>query len=198
MRLIDSTHRFNTQALAVIELDGLARGARLVDDLLKAAHVHVLASEVYSGPRHIVVFSGDVEALNQAYEAGLAAGAARVVDVMLLPQPHNDLLMALAGGFASPAHPDDAILLVETETIASALRGVDAALKAVPVLLSTWRLGRGIGGRGLFALRGEHANLEAAETVVLEAAGAGLRETQLIPRPDPLGLWARPFGGDQP
>ena len=29
MRLIDSTHRFNTQALAVIELDGLARGARL-------------------------------------------------------------------------------------------------------------------------------------------------------------------------
>ena len=104
---------------------------------------------------------------------------------------------ALAGSFDRPVHGDDAILLVESETIAATLRGIDAALKAVPVVLSTWRLGRGIAGRGLFALRGEHANLEAAESVLLEAAGAGLRETQLIPRPDPLGLWSRPFGGDQ-
>ena len=197
MRLIASNAPPIAEALAVIELDGLARGARLVDDLLKAAQVRVLASEVYSGPRHIIVFDGEIEALNRAYEVGLAAGETSVIDAMLLPQAHAGLVKALAGSFDRPVHGDDAILLVETETIAATLRGIDAALKAVPVVLSTWRLGRGIAGRGLFALRGEHANLEAAESVLLEAAGAGLRETQLIPRPDPLGLWSRPFGGDQ-
>ena len=38
---------------------------------------------------------------------------------------------------------DAAILLVETETLSSTFRSVDAALKAVPVALSSWRLGRG-------------------------------------------------------
>jgi microcompartment protein CcmL/EutN len=198
VRLIHSNAHPIADAIAVIELDGLARGARLVDDLLKAAQVRMLASEVYSGPRFILLFDGEVEALNQAYQAGLVAGGNRVVDAMLLAQAHSALSDALAGCFAHPEHADDAILLVETETVAATLRSADAALKAVPVVLSSWRLGRGLGGRGLFALRGEHANLEAAQSVVLEAAGAGLRETQLIPRPDPLGLWARPFGGDQP
>ena len=89
---------------------------------------------------------------------------------------------------------DDAILLVETETVAATFRSVDVALKAVPVALTNWKLGRGIAGRGVFALRGEHANLEAAEEVVVEAAGGGLLECQLIPRPDPLGRWSQPFG----
>jgi microcompartment protein CcmL/EutN len=92
------------------------------------------------------------------------------------------------------AHTDDAILMVETETLVSTFRSVDAALKAVPVDLTSWRLGRGMAGRGVFALRGEHANLEAAEEAVVEAAGVGLRECQLIPRPDPLGFWSEPFG----
>ncbi len=89
---------------------------------------------------------------------------------------------------------DDAILLVETATLASTFRSVDAAIKAVPVALANWRLGRGIAGRGVFALRGEHANLEAAQEVIDESAGGGLLDCQLIPRPDPLGVWAQPFG----
>ena len=181
-------------ALAAIELDGLVRGARLVDDLLKSAQVRVVSSEVYSGPRQMVVLDGEVEALNRAFEVALAVGGERVIDAMLLAHAHPGLLAALGGQMMkSPGH-DDAILMVETETLASTFRAVDASLKAVPVFLTSWRLGRGMAGRGVFALRGEHANLEAAEEVVVEAAGAGLRECQLIPRPDPLGFWSDPFG----
>ena len=110
------------------------------------------------------------------------------------PHAHASLKAALRGQMMINFDVDDAILLVETETLAATFRSVDAALKAVPVALANWRLGRGIAGRGVFALRGEHANLEAAEEVIVDAAGGGLLECQLIPRPDPLGLWAQPFG----
>ena len=181
-------------ALAAIELDGLVRGARLVDDLLKSAQVRVVSSEVYSGPRQMIILDGEVEALNRAYEVALVVGGDRVVDAMLLPHAHSGLVAALGGSMMKAAHTDDAILMVETETLVSTFRSVDAALKAVPVDLTSWRLGRGMAGRGVFALRGEHANLEAAEEAVVEAAGVGLRECQLIPRPDPLGFWSEPFG----
>ena len=194
MRLISAAHAPITDGIAMIELDGLVRGARIVDDLLKAASVRIIASEVYSGPRHAVLFDGPLEDLGLAYDAGLAAGGDRVVDSVLLPAAQPSLVRALAGSFEAPEQDDAAILLVEFETIASTLRAVDAALKVAPLNLSAWRLGQGIAGRALFALRGEHANLEAARDEIEVVAGAALMEQQLIPRPDPLGLWARPFG----
>ena len=194
MSWLDDRYYPLADALAAVELDGLARGARLVDDILKAAAVRVVLSEVYSGPRHLILIDGDVEALSRAYEVALSVGADRVLDAMMLPHAHASLKAALRGQMMINFDVDDAILLVETETLAATFRSVDAALKAVPVALANWRLGRGIAGRGVFALRGEHANLEAAEEVIVDAAGGGLLECQLIPRPDPSGLWAQPFG----
>ena len=194
MSWLDDRYYPLADALAAVELDGLARGARLVDDILKAAQVRVIMSEVYSGPRHMVLIDGEIEALSRAFDVALLVGGDRMVDAMILPQAHPLLKAALRGQMMTEFGREDAILLVETETLASTFRSVDVALKAVPVGLTNWRLGRGIAGRGVFALRGEHANLEAAEEVIVEAAGGGLLECQLIPRPDPLGLWAQPFG----
>ena len=194
MSWLDDRYYPLADALAAVELDGLARGARIVDDILKAAQVRVIMSEVYSGPRHMVLFDGEIEALSRAFDVALVVGGDRMVDAMLLPHAHPSLKAALRGRMMTQFDTDDAILLVETETLAATFRSVDVALKAVPLGLTNWRLGRGIAGRGVFALRGEHANLEAAEEVIVEAAGGGLLECQLIPRPDPLGLWAQPFG----
>ena len=194
MPWIDHARYPLADALAAVELRGLARGARLVDDLLKAADVRVLASEVFSGARHLVLVDGGVESLGLAYDAALAVGGDRVVDAMILPHAHPALGAALGGTLMTRYDEDAAILLVETETLSSTFRSVDAALKAVPVALSSWRLGRGLGGRAVFALRGDHAHLEAAEEAVLDAAGGALLDVELIPRPDPAGLWEHPVG----
>ena len=194
MSWLDDRYYPLADAFAAVELDGLVRGARLVDDILKAAQVRVLSSEMYSGPRHLILIDGEIEALSRAFDMALAVGGDRVIDAMILPHAHASMKSALRGRMMTDIDVDDAILLVETETVAATFRSVDVALKTVPVALTNWKLGRGIAGRGVFALRGEHANLEAAEEVVVEAAGGGLLECQLIPRPDPLGLWSQPFG----
>ncbi len=194
MSWLDDRYYPLADALAAVELDGLARGARLVDDILKAAQVRVIMSKVYSGPRHMVLIDGEIEALYRAFDVALVVGGNRMVDAMILPHAHPGLKAALRGQMMTEFDNEDAILLVETATLASTFRSVDVALKAVPVGLTNWRLGQGIAGRGVFALRGEHANLEAAEEVIVEAAAGGLLECQLIPRPDPLGLWTQPFG----
>ena len=150
--------------------------------------------EPVSGLLSDSVIRGEIEALSRAFDVALVVGGDRMVDAMILPHAHSSLKAALRGRMMTQFDTDDAILLVETATLAATFRSVDVALKAVPVGLTNWRLGRGIAGRGVFALRGEHANLEAAEEVIVEAAGGGLLECQLIPRPDPLGLWTQPFG----
>jgi microcompartment protein CcmL/EutN len=195
MRLIRPEHAPVADAIALIELDGLARGVRLVDDLLKAASVRVLASVVYSGPRCAILFDGEVEALERAYAAGLSVAQGVAVDSVFLPFAHRELVAGLAA-IRGSAEADSAILLVETETLSATIRSIDAGLKAVPVALTDFRFGRGIAGRGVFALRGALADLEAAQESVALAAGGGLRETQLIARPDPAGFWAAPFSGE--
>ena len=109
MRLIHPQTLNVADALALIEVDGLVRGARLVDDLLKAAHVRILASEVYSGPRHLVLFDGEIEALSRSFEAGCAVGSDRLVDTVILPQAHPQLVAAL-GGAAVASLPEVVML----------------------------------------------------------------------------------------
>ena len=53
MSWLDDRYYPLADAFAAVELDGLVRGARLVDDIL-AAQVRVLSSEMYSGPRHLI------------------------------------------------------------------------------------------------------------------------------------------------
>ena len=95
MSWLDDRYYPLADAVAAVELDGLARGARLVDDVLKAAPVRILCSEVYSGPRHMVLIDGEVEALSSAYDVALIVGGDRMVDSMILPHSHLALKAAL-------------------------------------------------------------------------------------------------------
>ena len=74
MPWLDDRYYPLADAFAAVELNGLVRGARLVDDILKAAQVRVLASEMYSGPRHLILIDGEIEALSRAFDMALAVG----------------------------------------------------------------------------------------------------------------------------
>jgi microcompartment protein CcmL/EutN len=180
-------------ALAAVEFNGLVRGARVADAVLKAADVRVLASVSSSGPRHLLLFDGSVESVRLAFEQALVEGEGRVLDAVFLPFAHRSLVAGLAEVPLS-APRLDALLLVETATLSAALRALDAALKAVPIDLFAWRKGPGLAGRNLFALGGTQADLQAAEEVIDVHAGGGLLDQHLIANPDPSGPWAQPFG----
>jgi microcompartment protein CcmL/EutN len=81
---------------------------------------------------------------------------------------------------------EESLGFVETQTIASAIRSADAALKKADVFLTHLHLAKGIGGKGYYGISGSLHMVQAA----LEAAAAAIEPellvtTEIIQRPHP-------------
>ena len=137
-------------AVAVLELSSVARGYRVADALVKRATVTIRRAEPIEPGKYLLVFSGPVGEVEEAYDAGVAESAGTLLDRLFLPQVEPRVVLALSG--ALPGQDIDAIAAVECFTVASAIVGLDAALKAAEVRPVDLRLAQDLGGKGFFVL----------------------------------------------
>jgi microcompartment protein CcmL/EutN len=173
-------------ALACIELSSIARGVRICDEMAKKAPIRVIEAATICPGKYVVVIAGEVEDVEQSFAVGLEVGGPTVVDQLLLPQAHAQLVPAIEGTTA--VEQVDAVGVVETFAVASAILGADAACKRAAVVLIELRLARGIGGKAFFSLSGAQADVEAAVAAAEEAIGRAsgmLLRSEVIPRPHP-------------
>ena len=171
-------------ALALLELDSIARGYVVADAVVKRAPVTLSLAESVSPGKYLLLFSGGVAEVQEAFQEGLEVAGRTLLDKLLLPMAADGLVAALQGRF--PGTSGESIGIVETHTVAAALLCADTALKRADVVLEKLQLARGIGGKGVFVLAGELHMMEAA----LEGAAAAvephlLLTTELIQRPSP-------------
>jgi microcompartment protein CcmL/EutN len=173
-------------ALACIELSSIARGYRMCDEMAKRAEVRVLQAITVCPGKFIVVIGGEVEPVQQSYAKGLEIGGPAVVDQLILPNAHPQLIPAIEA--TAVIDEVKAVGVVETFAVASTILAADAACKRAAVRLIEVRLARGIGGKAFFTLTGDQADveaaIEAAEAILGEQSGLLLR-TEVIPRPHP-------------
>jgi microcompartment protein CcmL/EutN len=142
----------------------------------KRAPVALLECGPVSPGKYLVLFAGGVAEVEESAAAGAASAGDLLLDKLLLPQAHAQLLPAIragARGFAHPAGSDPAGI-VELVSVAGALRAADAACKAAAVRLQFLHLARGIGGKAWFVVRGDLHSVEAAVLAATQAAGEGL------------------------
>jgi len=172
-----------------LELDSLARSARCIDSLMKAASVRLLSTETFSQGRLLLLFDGGIEEVERAQDAALHIGGQRVIDHFIIQALDPGVVAGLAGDLSAGFGAREALLFLETSSLCSQIRGLDAAFKAVECHLVGLRLGRGIAGKAISLLAGAQADLEAASLDFQTAAGAGFVESQLIPRPDEGPRW---------
>ncbi|MBM3320469.1 MAG: BMC domain-containing protein [Candidatus Eisenbacteria bacterium] len=163
------------EAIALLELDSIAAGFRTADAVAKRARVELLESRPLDPGKYLVLFGGEIASVESAFERGVEAAGANLVDRVFLPAPHETLAPLLRG--ERPDVPIDAIGVVETSAVASAVRAADAAAKAAPVRLLRVHLARRIGGKGCVVLTGELSDVEAA---VAAASGEARREDRLV------------------
>ncbi len=171
-------------ALACIEGSSIARGVRMCDEMAKRAPIRVLEAATTCPGKYIVVIAGETEMVEQAYHRGLEVAGPAVVDRLLLPNAHPQLIPAIEA--TSRVDAVDAVGVVETFAVASAIVAADAACKRAGIELIELRLARGLGGKAFFTLTGELADVEAAVAAAEEAVESGLLlRTEVIPRPHP-------------
>ena len=166
-------------ALALIEIQSLARGVVAADAAVKKAQVELLACEAVSPGKYLLLFAGEVAEVEEAFAAAKLVAGDSLLDALILPNAEAQLLPAIRAGakgvqHVSQARAGESAGILELITVAAALRSADAACKAANVELQSLHLARGIGGKAWFILRGTLTDVEAAMLAGQEIAGSGL------------------------
>jgi microcompartment protein CcmL/EutN len=155
----------------VLELASIAVGIEAGDAMVKRAPVDVVRAGTIHPGRYIVLVAGSVADVEEAYAAGIAVGAACLVDAVLLPDAHPAVIDGLRG--ARRAGSGEALGVVETASVAAIVDAADAGLKGARVDLLELRLGDGIGGKGYLLFDGDVADVEAAVELALARVDDG-------------------------
>jgi len=181
---------FHGPAIALLELESIARGFVAADAMVKKAPVRLLMTEPVTPGKLLVLVDGEVADVEAAFFEGLEIAGPGLIDKLFLPCASPPLSLAIRG--ALPQVRIESLGVVETHSVASALLASDAALKAADVQLVRLHLARGIGGKGYFALTGSLDMIEAAVSAGAAAiAPEQLVGTEIIPAPhaDFTGGW---------
>jgi microcompartment protein CcmL/EutN len=104
------------------------------------------------------MFGGAVADVQQSLEAGIETAGASVVDSFLIQNAHPQLAAAIKGRVKVPQI--EAVGLIETKEVASAIYAGDAAVKAANVTLIEAR--NQPGAKGLVVLTGDVGAVRAA------------------------------------
>lgn len=167
-------------ALALLEFDSIALGIQAGDAMVKRAPVSRIQTGTVHPGRYLVLVVGDVASVEEAVKAGQDLTQNELHDLVFLPQVHPDVVAALAGEL--PGQAGDALGIVETATVPSAIQAADAGVKGAEVGLWQLRLADGLGGKGLVLFTGLVANVEAAVEIGRGRAAHHLIHATIIPQ----------------
>jgi microcompartment protein CcmL/EutN len=165
-----------TSALAVLEFADIPAGVWAVDGILKKAPIAFVRAGTITRGRYLVLFGGSTASTDESLREALANCGDAIIDHTFLPDIHPTLFDAVFGKKHRTA--GGSLLIIETETAASIVRSVEAALKGTPVELIEVRLSDlGLAGKGMALMSGTLHDINDAA----ELASAGVR-TSAPPR----------------
>lgn len=160
-------------ALALLEFNSIATGIAAGDAMVKRAPVSRIQTGTVQPGHYLVMVVGDVAPVEEAVDAGKEVGQIALRDHLFLPNVHPGVVAVLSGERETGA--TDALGIIETHTVASAILAADAGVKGAEVTLLQLRLADGLGGKGLLLFNGLVADVETAVDI-----GANIAQQQLL------------------
>ena len=157
-------------AIAAIEFSSIADGIYCTDALLKKAPIATLKSGTVSRGRYLIIIGGSTAAVEESLNVALEVGQASRLDHAFLPDVHEQLHDAILGQRQPVIQ--DAVAILETDTVAANVRAAELALKGTRVRLTELRLAEyEMSGKAISLFNGELHEVQAA----MELAGDFLR-----------------------
>ena len=174
-------------AIALLELGSVARGVEVTDAILWESEIELLFATSVQPGKYVMLFTGSVQDLRSALQRGAELAGGDLVDQLLIPQVHPQVETALRRRDGQLEGTVDALGVVETTTVASAIQAADVALKRSSVDILELRIANGLGGRSYLTLTGEVSDVRSSVAAGAEQAEAGghLARQVVIPRPHP-------------
>jgi len=158
-------------ALALLEFDSVTAGIVAGDAMVKRAPISALHTGTVQPGHYLVLVAGEVADVEEAVDAGTSVSGDSILDLVLLPDIHPDVVEALRG--ARQEGEVEALGIVETISVASIIEAADAGVKGASVRLLEMHVADGLGGRGYLLFGGSVSDVEVAVEIGSERVHEG-------------------------
>lgn len=148
--------------IGLLELCSVARGVEVADAVLKEAKVELLFATPVQPGKYVLLFTGPVQDVTASARRGAELAGGDLVDQMVIPQIHEQVVPILRRKGGKINGSLDAIGVVETNTVASTIQSADIALKTASVDLIDLRIANGLGGKSFFTITGEVSDVRSS------------------------------------
>jgi microcompartment protein CcmL/EutN len=159
--------------IGFIETSSIARGIEATDAMMKMAEVELLMTTIIPRGKYLIMIGGNVADVESSLRAGLAKAGETVLDHFIIQNVHEELPAAIKGRVK--VDHVEAIGIIETKEVASAIYAGDAAVKSANIKLIEAR--NQPGGKGLVVLTGE---VGAVRTAVAAGVASIKKDGMLI------------------
>ena len=148
----------NGPSIAFLETSSIARGIEATDAMMKTADVELLMTLIVPRGKYLIMIGGMVADVESSMAAGREVAGDSVIDHFLIQNAHPQLPAAIKGRVKVDAV--EAVGIIETKEVASAIYAGDAAAKAAGVTLIEAR--NQPGAKGMVVLTGDVGAVRAA------------------------------------
>ena len=155
------------KTVGIAELTSITYGIAASDAMLKAGQVRMLRSAPMCPGKYLIVIGGDTGEVKAAMEAGADLAGKHLRNSYVIPHIHEQVLDALSK--KSMVEPREAVGILESSMMVSAIYAADMAVKQAAVRLCRVRLGQGIGGKGVVIVAGDVGAVNAAVKAATDA-----------------------------
>lgn len=153
-------------AIGVIELASLFKGFEVQDAVLKMTRVEKLVARTICSGKYIIIVRGEIADVEACLEKSKETGGFAIVNNLIIPNVDEKVFPAIAGTTALKSPKVDGMMVIETFSVASAIKAADYAVKEADITLLRIHAAMAIGGKGLVVCTG---NIEALKSAVIPA-----------------------------
>lgn len=178
------------KTIGIVELSSISQGIEACDTILKRASVQLIQSQPMCPGKYVITFYGDMSSVVEGVNHVQDEFAGFVLDGVVIGNIDERVIQGLIG--SSGEFRKDAVGIVETYTVASAIRAADAGIKAADVDIVELRTAHGMGGKGFVLMSGTISSVTAAvDAGARQATEEGMLASKtVIPSPHP-DIWSR-------
>ncbi len=155
-------------AIGIIELSSIHKGFEVQDAVLTETTVEKLVARTICSGKYVIMVRGEIADVESSIEIAKSTGDYAIINAILIPNVDEAIFPALSGTTTLDSPKVDGMLIIETFSVASAIKAADYAVKEADIVLLRIHVAMAIGGKGLVVMTGSIDALKSALIPAME------------------------------
>jgi microcompartment protein CcmL/EutN len=152
--------------IGIIELASIHKGFEVQDAVLKSALVEKLIARTICSGKYLIIVRGEIADVESCLQTAREIGSFAIISAEIIPNINEKIFPAIAGATTLDGPEVDGIVIIETFSVANAIKAADYAVNEAEVDILRIHVAMAIGGKGLVVLAG---NIEALKSALIPA-----------------------------